>query len=676
MVQVLRLHEQRVYHGSIRFVDTRRLPSQNTPMARTVLAMLANAAREFADRPYGLRKVDDGWYKRTFKEIREDAITLSCALRKEGVESGSKGVILAEGSPEWITAEFALLYAGGVSVPLSIRLLSEEVPFRVNHSESNVLFLSANTVGAVENIVEELNSPEILFVILDDNEGAKRRMGEATKSYDNYRCKTFSELMEAGRSCSDAEREQARAQEEQAKEDDVVTISYTSGTTGNPKGIMLTNVNYYVNCQDSINMFEVPYDFSTLLVLPCDHSFAHTVGLYAALLRGISLYFVDARGGPMAILRNIAKNLQEASPKFLLTVPALTGNFMKKMRRGVEEKGKFIHSIFEKGLAAGIRRFGDGYRRPSIFVRLATLPSYLLAETLIFRKLRQIFGENILFCVGGGALLEKQQQEFFNAIGVPIYQGYGLTEAAPVISSNTPKLHKFGSSGMVAPSVACRILREDGSQAAGGEKGEIVIQGENVMKGYYRNEKATQETIIDGWLHTGDLGYFDEDGFLVVVGRKKALLISADGEKYSPEEIEEALVNSSRYIEQVMLYNDHRRYTTCLVVPNQEAVGQFLKEGTGATPKDVLDLYASILEGFTENPENKNRFPVQWIPSTFQLLTEPFTVENRMVNSSAKMVRHKVVENYQDRLDYMYTDEGSTYDNPKNHEAVKTLFFV
>lgn len=638
--------------------------------------MLATAAKEFADRPYALRKVDDGWYTRTFSDIREDAITLSCALQQEGIGPDSKGAILAEGSPEWITAEFALLYAGAVSVPLSIRLLSEEVPFRVNHSEAKVLFLSANTVNAVESIVDEFDSQELLFVALDDDESVKKRMNEAAKAYDGYRCRTFSELMDAGRKEARERREETAAREKSAGEDEVVSISYTSGTTGNPKGIMLTNVNYYVNCQDSINMFEVPYDFTTLLILPCDHSFAHTVGLYAALVRGISLYFVDARGGPMAMLRHIPENLQEADPKFLLTVPALTGNFMKKMRRGVEQKGGLASAIFSRGLEAGIRRFGDGFHKPSLLVRLATLPSYLLAEKLIFRKLRAIFGKEILFCVGGGALLEKRQQEFFNAIGVPIYQGYGLTEAAPVISSNTPKRHKFGSSGSVAPSVECRILREDRSEADTGEKGEIVIRGENVMKGYYRNEEATKEAIQEGWLYTGDLGFMDQDGFLVVIGRKKALLISADGEKYSPEEIEETLVNSSVYIDQVMLYNDHRRYTTCLIVPNQEAVGQFLKERTGATTRDVLDLFNAILQEFSDNPENKERFPAQWIPSTFQLLTEPFTMENRMVNSSAKMVRYKVIESYEQLLDYMYSDEGSLYDNPKNREAVKKLFFV
>lgn len=638
--------------------------------------MLAGAADAFGDRPYALRKTEEGWLTKTFRDIREDAVTLAAALRAEGVTPGSKGVILAEGSPEWITAEFALLYCGGVSVPLSIRLLSEEVPFRVNHSEATVLFLTANSVGAVEGIIEELKTETMLIVVLDDERKVKDRINAATSPYDGYRCRTFSELMDAGRSVTPEARSELIRRESDSPEDEVVTISYTSGTTGNPKGIMLTNVNYYVNCHDSIAMFEVPYDFKTLLILPCDHSFAHTVGLYAALVRGISLYFADGRGGPMAMIRNIPTNLQEANPKFLLTVPALTGNFMKKMRRGVEQQGGLVSKIFNNGLAAGIRRFGDGYSKPGPAVRLATLPSYLLAELLIFRKLRAIFGKEILFCVGGGALLEKRQQEFFNAIGVPIYQGYGLTEAAPVISSNTPKEHKFGSSGKVAPSVTCTIVREDGTEAATGEKGEIVIRGENVMKGYFKNEEATAEALRDGRLHTGDLGYIDADGFLVVVGRKKALLISSDGEKYSPEEIEEALSNSSRFIEQIVLYNDHRRYTTALIVPNQEAVGELLKENSSATPKDVLDLYGSILEDFRDNPDTRERFPLQWIPATFQILTEPFTVENRMLNSTVKMVRYRIVEQYQDLLDYMYGEEGSSYDNPKNREAAKKLFFV
>ena len=189
-----------------------------------------------------------------------------------------------------------------------------------------------------------------------------------------------------------------------------------------------------------------------------------------------------------------------------------------------------------------------------------------------------IFGDSLRFCVGGGALLDVKQQEFFAAFGLPVYQGYGLTEAAPIISSNAPKHHKFGSSGLVAPSIECTIRHEDGSVCAVGETGEIVIRGGNVMKGYFKNPEASAQALRDGWLWTGDLAYIDEDGFLVVVGREKALLIAEDGEKYSPEDIEEAVTFSTDVIDQMMAYCDHRRYTAAFVTLDEGKVRRFIKE--------------------------------------------------------------------------------------------------
>ncbi|MDZ7613609.1 MAG: AMP-binding protein [Flavobacteriaceae bacterium] len=325
------------------------------------------------------------------------------------------------------------------------------------------------------------------------------------------------------------------------REDDVVTISYTSGTTGNPKGIMLTHLNYYSNSHAAVNTFQIKENISTLLILPTDHSFAHTVGIYTALVKGLAIYFVDARGGGMNALKNIPVNLVESNPNFLLTVPALTSNFMQKMKDGIQAKGPAIEGIFNRGLKAAILRNGNGFDKPSAGVQLSTWFNYQLAEKLIFKKLRLIFGKNIEFFVGGGALLDINQQQFYKAIGIPVYQGYGLTEATPIISTNTPFAHKMGSSGKVLSGITCKIVDENAKELPKGEKGEIIIQGDNVMKGYYKNPKATEETIKNGWLHTGDLGYFDKDNFLVVTGREKALLISEDGEKYSPEEIEEVM---------------------------------------------------------------------------------------------------------------------------------------
>ncbi len=197
---------------------------------------------------------------------------------------------------------------------------------------------------------------------------------------------------------------------------------------------------------------------------------------------------------------------------------------------------------------------------------------------ILFKKIRASFGGRMEFFIGGAALLDIELQKFFYAIGIPMLQGYGLTEASPVISSNVLKRHKLGSSGNIVKNLDLKICDEEGNEMPVGEKGEIVIRGENVMKGYWKNEKATLETIREGWLHTGDMGYVDEDRFLYVLGRFKSLLISDDGEKYSPEGIEETITDRSQFIEQMMLYNNQNKYTSALLVPNGDALAKWAKK--------------------------------------------------------------------------------------------------
>ena len=208
--------------------------------------------------------------------------------------------------------------------------------------------------------------------------------------------------------------------------------------------------------------------------------------------------------------------------------------------------------------------------------RILLKPLTVLFDKILFSKVRQAFGGRLEFFIGGGALLDIDLQRFFYAIGIPMYQGYGLTEAAPVISSNNPAKHKMGSSGPVARYMEIKICDDDGNEVPLGEKGEIVIKGDNVMAGYWKNPEATAETIKNGWLYTGDLGYMDKDGFLYVLGRFKSLLIGDDGEKFSPEGIEEAIVQQSKFIEQCMLYNNQNAYTTALIYPNVQAVKSWM----------------------------------------------------------------------------------------------------
>jgi long-chain acyl-CoA synthetase len=405
-----------------------------------------------------------------------------------------------------------------------------------------------------------------------------------------------------------------------------------------------------------------------------DHSFAHTVGLYTALVCGIALYFVDSRGGGIATLRNIPINLRESRPIFLFTVPALSGNFMKKIIQGIEEKGGFIEKLFKRGIEAGIAYNGNGYNKPPFAVRARNFLPHRVAKLLIFNKVRKmIFGDALRFCVGGGALLDVKQQEFYAAFGLPVYQGYGLTEAAPIISSNAPRKHKFGSSGAVAQSVECTIRRQDGSICDVGETGEIVIRGGNVMKGYYKNPEATAQALRDGWLWTGDLAYYDQDGFLVVVGREKALLIAEDGEKYSPEDIEEAVTFSTSVIDQIMAYCDHRKYTTAFVTLDDSKVKRLIKERNVTTAAGLLDALKLEFYRFRSDPKAK-KVQSTWVPAAFHIVPEAFGDANGTVNSTMKIVRHKIVSVYRDLIDYAYTPEGSRTENPRNLETLRKLY--
>ena len=226
---------------------------------------------------------------------------------------------------------------------------------------------------------------------------------------------------------------------------------------------------------------------------------------------------------------------------------------------------------------------------------------------------------------------------------MPVYQGYGLTEAAPIISSNSPHRHKYGTSGTLCPSIECRLLREDGSEAAGGENAEIVIRGGNVMKGYYRNPEASAAALRGGWLHTGDLAHWDEDGFLVVVGREKALLIAEDGEKYSPEEIEEAVASSTDLIDQMMAWCEQRRYVAALVTLDLAKVGRLVEAEGIADAGSLLERLKDEFARFRDDPKAK-KVQAAWLPAVFQIVPRPFGDEDGTVNSTMKIVRHRIAK--------------------------------
>jgi long-chain acyl-CoA synthetase len=259
-----------------------------------------------------------------------------------------------------------------------------------------------------------------------------------------------------------------------------------------------------------------------------------------------------------------------------------------------------------------------------------------------------------------------------------MYQGYGLSEASPVISTNSAGKHKLGSSGALVNNMDLKICDDEGKEVPIGQKGEIVIRGGNVMYGYWKNEAATKETVKDGWLYTGDMGYMSEDGFLYVLGRFKSLLIADDGEKFSPESIEESISEQSKYIDQCMLYNNQKPYTVALVVPNQHALKLYLEEKNLTADSDegkrsAITLIESEVNEYRTNGKFGNMFPQRWLPVAIGILEESFTEDNGLMNSTMKIVRGKVMDKYQELIDYLYTPDAKAVTNERNIEEVEKM---
>ncbi|MCK9191940.1 MAG: AMP-binding protein, partial [Sphaerochaetaceae bacterium] len=318
-------------------------------MEKTIITMLHDAAKRYPDRSYTTKKIDGKWIGCSYFQC--DAITdcIASALIKHGFKVEDKVAILAEGSTEWVNTELGVIKARGISVPLSIKLTEEEIGFRVNHSESTIIVASHNTFSKVEGAVKYFDHPvKILYL----NEFTEKIEEQAKKNnwVEGSDYLLYGSLIEEGEQILRTNPSLVSDIEKDIKQDDVINICYTSGTTGNPKGIMLTHLNYWANSHDAVKIFNLPdAAFETLVVLPVDHSFAHTVGIYTSFLKGITLHFVDAGKTNASIIRNFPKNLKEVNPTFMMTVPSISGNFMKKMTQGVNKTGGIGLKIFNSG---------------------------------------------------------------------------------------------------------------------------------------------------------------------------------------------------------------------------------------------------------------------------------------------------------------------------------------
>ena len=499
---------------------------------KTIVELLENSAQKFADNPYLLEKKTDRYEAITYRETKEQAWKVAAGLLALGINKGDRIALLSESRTDWVLSELGILHARAICVPLSI-LLKEgaDLKFRLDHSESRWIIVSRSQLDKINSIKKDLKNLEKV-ILLDPKEDYSQDeiyMGNVKKMGEEYLSKNHEKFMQTIESVGP---------------DDYVNICYTSGTTADPKAIILSHRNYTANIEQALTLMDVPEWWTTLLILPWDHSFAHTVGIYIMMASGASIAAVQGKSY-LDNLKHIPENIREIKPVFLLSAPTLAKNFRKGIEKGIRDKGPFIEKLFNHALKIAYSYNGIGWDKGK-GTKILLKPLYSLYDQILFKKIRASFGGRLKFFFGGAALLDIELQKFFSAIGIPMLQGYGLSEASPVISGNMEKRHKLGSSGFLVKNLELKICDEDGNEMPVGKKGEIIVRGENVMKGYWKNEKATRETLRDGWLHTGDMGYMDEDGFLFVLGRFKSLLISDDGEKYSPEGIEETISDRSQ----------------------------------------------------------------------------------------------------------------------------------
>ena len=633
-------------------------------MKKTLVDLFEESVRKYPNNTFLLEKTDKKFEPTTYTQVRDKVYQLGAGLQALGVKKGDNMALLSEGRNMWVIGELAMFYAGAVNVPLSIKLEeSNDLLFRLIHGDVKFVMVSGTQLKKVRSIIDQL--PEVQKIIVFDEQaeyGEKEiALSEVQKMGDEFLAShTQEEFLKVA---------------QRIQNDDYATITYTSGTTADPKGVVLTHRNYTSNVEQACTLVDIDQTWRTLIILPLDHCFAHVVGFYIMMAQGATAATVQVGRTPLETLKNIPLNIREVKPHFILSVPALAKTFKKNIEQGIRAKGPTTVKLFNFGMKVRQLYYGDSNLDFKGW-RYLLKPLVALFDKMIFSKVRDNFGGELKFFIGGGALLDKNLQKFYVGIGIPMFQGYGLSEATPVLSSNGPTKYRFGSSGKLVQPIELKICDADGKELPMGEQGEIVVKGENVMAGYWKNPESTAETVKDGWLYTGDLGYMTKEGLLYVKGRFKSLLISSDGEKYSPEGIEEALVGQSKYIDQVMLYNNQSPYTIALIVPNKENLKRKLAFKNLTLESEEGRQYAikkfeKELNKYKKGGEFEGMFPERWLPSTFAILPEPFTEQNQMINSTMKMVRGKIEKAYAQRIDFLYTPEGKQIMNQENLDSLK-----
>jgi long-chain acyl-CoA synthetase len=571
-------------------------------------------------------KVGGAWVSITHRAALERVQAISLGMRELGIKSGDKVAIISENRPEWALSDYACLCARTTDVPIYPTLTTKQTEYILRDSEAVATFVS--TRAQLDKILEvKGNLPALKHVIVFDSPAAAQRRGEGIVSLEAVEAK--------GRAAAPKHpnwKQEALA----AEPDDLATLIYTSGTTGDPKGVMLSHYNIWSNVQAVLQMIPIGAGDECLSMLPLSHSYERMVD-YTLFQAGVIINYAES-------FDTVATNLGEVKPTVVLSVPRL---YEKVYARVLENA--LSGSAIKRTIFLWAKRAGDQWAT----LALAGLPipgglaiKKKVADRLVFSKLRARTGGRIRFFVSGAAPLSAEIAKFFYSAGLPVIEGYGLTETSPVLTLNPLDRIKIGTVGKAIPGVELKIAQD----------GEILARGPNIMKGYYKLPEATRETINpEGWLLTGDIGELDSDGYLKITDRKKDLIKTAGGKYIAPQPIE-AMVKRNKYVVYPLVFGDRRKFPIVLVVPNFELLEQWARErnlsyGSRAELIALPDVQAKMEREVMGSLRDLAKFEM---PKKVVILPQDFSIESGELTPKLSVKRRVVEKRYKDLIDAAY----------------------
>jgi len=596
--------------------------SINFDKFNSVVSLFNHQCKELKDNPYLWRKVEGKFLSLSWLEVQKKVNALAKGLISLGILKGDRVVILSENRPEWQIADLAIMSIGGITVPAYTTSTTSDYKHIINHSEARCIIVSSNDL-ALKAIPATLNSKCKNVILIDED---KKKFDEPLY-FTNWN--DLIEQNNNSKNDNDLE-ENIKSQ----KRTDTACIIYTSGTGGSPKGVMLSHGAMLINCSGAQellkNLISDLSEIRFLSWLPLSHSYEHTLQFYEMGI-GAQIYYAEG-------IDKLLVNMSEVKPHFMTAVPRFYDSLHTRISQGLKKQGKLSQLFFSTTLKLGKKKYNNQ--------KMTSMEKILngIMDKIVRKKVNKRFGGSLRALVSGGAALNYEVGLYLTALGLPLLQGYGQTETAPVVSANPPERIKLDTVGTIFKGTEVKIA----------EDGEILVRGENIMNGYWNDPKATSSTIVDGWVHTGDIGEFDKDNYLKITDRKKDIIVNAGGDNISPSRVEEKL-NIEPEISQSMVYGDFKNYLVAIIVPDKEQALLWAKNNNKENSLSTLvkdeDYNRMIKEIISK--VNNNLAVIEQVRK-FILIDHEFTIENDMMTPTMKVKRYKIKSVFGDQLEKLY----------------------